>query len=80
LPNLGVVVYVLLSCVGNEGGCERFFCSEGLVHTELRNKLDAEGVNSICFVRANFEWLVNHVKRDSESIEELEYEEIIIGE
>jgi hypothetical protein len=58
-----VIVLILLACCANEAGCERFFSSEGLIHTSLRNQLDDEVTASIMSIRANYEWLVTRSTR-----------------
>lgn len=69
LPNIALVATILICCVANEAGCERFFSDEALVHSELRNRLGLDVTNSLMFVRANYEWVMNRIKRTLDDVD-----------
>lgn len=53
LPALKTIYNVLKVCSSSEAECERYFSSEAIVHSDLRNALEPELVNDILFIQYN---------------------------
>jgi hypothetical protein len=53
LPALKTLYNVLKVCSASEAECERYFSSEAIVHSNLRNALEPGLVNDILFVQYN---------------------------
>ena len=60
LPNLAKVALRLLRVNPTEASVERSFSAQGILHSDLRNRLSDESVESLMFVRMNVS-LLRHI-------------------
>lgn len=74
IPALAVVYRVLSHCAATEAAAERFFSSEAIIHSRIRNRMDPDLIKNIMYVRWNHElvkrcFLVIHQTEELEEVD-----------
>jgi hypothetical protein len=75
LPHLAVIYNIFRVMAASEAQCERYFSSEAILHTQLRNRLDPNLVAQILWIRFNQSIILQKPNEENEELEEVEYED-----